>query len=358
METMQRCAGCRRHVMASAQRCPFCGASVGLVMVWPARWVAIALVGTVVGCTDRVVPFDEGTGNASSGDTTIDASAGTTMPGTSVGTNATTGFTTTTTTDATTGTNDTGIVDTGSEADTIVTTVGFIYGAPDGGGVNIECDVWAQDCPRGEKCMPWANDGGSSWNATRCSPIEPDPMGVGETCTVEDSGVSGIDDCELGAMCWNVDADTLMGTCVAQCSGTEANPECPADFSCMISNAGTLTLCLPSCDPLAPACAANEICAPVDDQFFCLPDFSGDAGVHGDPCEFITACDPGLFCANSGEVPGCEGSIGCCAEFCDTTITADQQCTGFADGEDCVPWFMDGEAPMGLEQLGACVIRQ
>ncbi|MEX1364969.1 MAG: hypothetical protein AB1Z98_17710, partial [Nannocystaceae bacterium] len=31
-----------------------------------------------------------------------------------------------------------------------------------------QCSLFAQDCPDGEKCMPWANDGGDAWNATIC----------------------------------------------------------------------------------------------------------------------------------------------------------------------------------------------
>ena len=36
---------------------------------------------------------------------------------------------------------------------------------PDGGDEFFECDLFAQDCPAGEKCMPWANDGTEVWNA-------------------------------------------------------------------------------------------------------------------------------------------------------------------------------------------------
>src|SRR6187431_2409029 len=68
---------------------------------------------------------------------------------------------------------------------------GFIQD-PDGGGVSIECDGWAQDCQAGEKCMPWANDGGMTWNAMRCSPLAPDPALAGEACTVEGAAFSGI----------------------------------------------------------------------------------------------------------------------------------------------------------------------
>ena len=65
--------------------------------------------------------------------------------------------------------------------------------------------------------MPWANDGGDEWNATRCSPIADVPTQVGELCMVEGSGTSGIDDCDQGLVCWQVDPDTNVGVCHALC---------------------------------------------------------------------------------------------------------------------------------------------
>ena len=59
---------------------------------------------------------------------------------------------------------------------------GFVCDSSDTAGDT--CDLWEQDCPEGEKCNPWANDGGASWNALRCVPIDPNPDGVGEPCTV------------------------------------------------------------------------------------------------------------------------------------------------------------------------------
>ena len=53
------------------------------------------------------------------------------------------------------------------------TGVDFL-GFPDGGTEPTDCDIWAQNCPRGEKCMPWANDDGYGWSATRCTPIDDD----------------------------------------------------------------------------------------------------------------------------------------------------------------------------------------
>lgn len=133
-------------------------------------------------------------------------------------------------------------------------TSGFITD-PDGGGVSIECSIWDQDCAKGEKCGPWANDGGDQHNATRCVPVAPDPMQPGEPCTAEGSGVSGIDDCALGVLCYDVWEDTLEGTCVAMCGGSENAPDCPFGSWCSISNDGVLALCLP--DEL---CIEDEVC--------------------------------------------------------------------------------------------------
>jgi hypothetical protein len=228
---------------------------------------------------------------------------------------------------------------------------------PDGGGVNIECDVWAQDCSEGQKCMPWANDGGSSWNATKCSPLDPNPAQPGDACAVEGSGVSGIDDCDVSSMCWDVDPETNMGTCIAFCSGSEANPVCEdPSTTCAIANEGVLILCLPNCDPLLQDCIEGQACYPIDDDFACAPDASAEMGVFGNACEFINACDPGLFCANPDAVPNCAGG-GCCSTFCDLSDPdGSAACPGAAGGQECVAWYEEGQVPPGYENVGACAI--
>lgn len=230
--------------------------------------------------------------------------------------------------------------------------------SPDGGGSSIECDLWSQDCPPGEKCMPWANDGGNTWNATRCTPIDDDPRSVGEPCTVVESGVSGIDDCVRGAMCWDVDPETNMGHCIGMCQGSEANPFCedPCD-QCMIGGEGVIAPCLPPCDPIGQDCDAGEACYPIADAFVCGPDVSGELGVVGDPCEFINVCDAGNFCANAESVPGCDGATGCCAPFCDAA--AADPCDTLLPGTSCVPWFEQGQGPKGCVGQGipgACLL--
>jgi len=225
---------------------------------------------------------------------------------------------------------------------------------PDGQGPTNECDIWTQDCPKGEKCMPFANDGGGSWNATRCSEVADSPGQPGDECSVEGSGVSGIDDCDLSAMCWDVDPESNAGTCVGFCEGSAESPLCSdPDTGCSISNEGTLILCLPFCDPLLQDCADGNACYPEAAGFFCSPDASGeDQGGYGDGCEFLNVCDPGLYCADASSVPGCTAG-GCCSEFCDAS---DPGATCMGVGQSCVAFWEEGKAPPGEEDFGLCVI--
>ena len=236
-----------------------------------------------------------------------------------------------------------------------VTSAGDPFISKSDGSLGWECDLWRDDCPRGEKCMPWANDGGSSWNSTRCSPLAEDPNDVGEPCTVEDSAVSGIDDCGPRAMCWNVDSDTLMGECVGFCGGSEANPTCTEPCTtCPISGDGVLILCLPVCDPLAPTCDEGEGCYPTHQTFICIPDAGGDMGGLGEPCEYINVCDPGLFCANAGTVPDCEGGTGCCAPFCNPLVA--DPCPAMPEGVECIPLDEEGEEGCVAGPVGGCLL--
>lgn len=218
----------------------------------------------------------------------------------------------------------------------------------------LECDLWTQDCPVGQKCMPW-DSGSGGWDATGCFPVDPAPVPVGDTCMAVGSGTSGIDNCELGAMCWSVDVVTNEGTCVAMCTGSEIAPVCgPPDTNCVIANDGLLILCLPGCDPLTQDCPAGDACYPINDGFSCAPDASGAVGVDGDGCDFINVCDPGLMCAGGGVLEGCGGGFaGCCTPICDITDPVDP-CPAVT--EECVPFFELGMAPLGLEDVGICIV--
>lgn len=295
-------------------------------------WVFVLV--SVVGCRPVVEPAagsDETTaGNSSAGPASTDA--------TGTGASATS-EPTTSAADSTTG-----------DADTSSEGAPFVP-SPDGG--TDECDVWEEDCPRGMKCMPWIADGGNVFDAYRCSPIAPDPAQVGEPCTADDGGASGIDDCALHSICLFLDG-AGMGECVGFCTGSSANPTCPEGGTCNITGGGIVALCLFNCDPLLQDCADGDACYPVDDRFECEPDDSGDGGAIGDPCVTSDACDPGSVCAPAGAVPSCTDD--CCAAFCDVSDPeASEWCAAGAPGTACVPWYAPGQSPPGYEWVGVCL---
>ncbi|MEM7158469.1 MAG: hypothetical protein AAF799_36860 [Myxococcota bacterium] len=229
---------------------------------------------------------------------------------------------------------------------------------PDGGGTCVvsddgtwhcsACDVVLQDCPAGEKCMPWANDGGGVWNATRCSPIAPDPVGPGESCTVEGSATSGFDDCDLDSMCWGVDPDTLIGTCAPFCDPMQPQEHCSEAETCVEANDGVISLCLSRCDPLQPdTCTEGETCTIVGGDPVCVPSFNGGGQTCGE-----TRCDPGQLCAPADVVAECDDTY-CCTPWCDLDAAEpDLACP--VRGELCQPYYPDGDAPAGFEHVGYC----
>lgn len=292
--------------------------------------------------TNATNPSTNPTNDATEGDTSTgtgdQTSNGTTAsPGTTTAPNPTTGVAT----DAT----DSG-VDTES--------TGSFITPPDGGGGVKECDVWTQDCPPGQKCMPWADNGSSSWNATKCSPIDANPGKEGDPCTVEGSAVSGVDSCDVGLLCWYFDENN-NGSCIDMCKGTPDAPSCDSGQTCDVSNDGVLILCLETCDPLVQSCPAGQICFwDFVDEFICDFDASGDMGAYGDPCAYVNVCDYGLYCASPESVPGCDNADGCCSSYCN--IQEPNTCPGADGGQECVPWYTEGMAPPGQENIGACAI--
>ncbi len=214
------------------------------------------------------------------------------------------------------------------------------------------CSPFDQDCPEGQKCTPYADDGGS-WNSTICGPVDPNPGQPGEPCTVKDHPNSGFDSCAVGSMCWNVDKDTLIGTCILLCTGSPDMGICPEPLSCAVYNEGNLPLCLPQCDPLAQDCAPEDTCIanPTGVGFICVLDASGDAGQALDPCEYVNACDPGLTCSETTVASECDPeATGCCTPFCDLTLPPN--CPGAM--QTCQPYFGMDPAPPGYENVGIC----
>lgn len=217
------------------------------------------------------------------------------------------------------------------------------------------CDIYEQDCPDGQKCNAWSSDGDASWDATACFPIDPNPDPIGSPCTTEGGGVSGVDSCEKGAMCWGIDSQTGEGTCVGLCTCSPDQPICTTpNTTCVITNDGVLNLCLPVCDPLDPqACGDAEVCLnnPLDGKFFiCIIDASGDEGQTGDPCQFANACDPAHACLSPEVFPGCDMlEPGCCVPYCDLDAPDCPQ------GTSCTAFYDEGMAPTCFEDVGLCL---
>jgi len=234
---MTPCGDCRRVVRNSERSCPFCGSRLSSA---PAPTAVVALLGVIAtGC-----PADDGDetgsamGTSSTGAESSSGTAGSSGDDSLTGTGVTPGTSTMSSTSTSTETGDIP-ASSGSSA-------GFIYGTPDTEGEPIECSVFDQNCGLDEKCTAWANDGGDVWNATRCTGVDPDAVGLGEPCTVEGSEYSGIDNCDLGQVCFGVDEDTLTGQCTAYCNTRGDELSCDdAELSCMTFGS-TMSVCVPA----------------------------------------------------------------------------------------------------------------
>lgn len=217
----------------------------------------------------------------------------------------------------------------------------------------IECSIWDQACPDGTKCAPWSEDG-MTWDSTRCVPVDPDPSGLEEACTVEGSALSGIDSCGVGLMCWHVDPETLEGSCVPLCQGSEREPSCPQMCStCHLASDALPDLCVAQCDPLDPICPEGLGCYLSSDYetFTCMPDVSQGAGPAGSPCQADNECQSGSTCLASASVPGCDASK-CCTPLCPS---GDDSRCAVLPGTQCVDLALPDSACPG-ESLGACVL--
>ena len=286
-----------------------------------------------VGCGPQVELEDDGSSTGASSSTgptstTITTTSATTVSPTTIGSSTTT---------------------TGVDPDESGSSTGVV--------IPEDCSTIEQDCPRGYKCMPWANDGSVAWNDTKCVPIVEDPSAPGEPCTVVGSGTSGEDDCDGTSMCWDVNPETNEGTCQPFCIGTDEEPTCAnACDTCPKSSDGAITLCFPSCDPLVQDCEPGQACYPNGSMFTCAPDASPDGTTIASPCEFINVCPPGMACLDASIVPGCEVMSGCCAPYC--PVGGADPCPGLLPGTSCVPWFAEGEGPpMACQSAppGVCV---
>ncbi len=209
-----------------------------------------------------------------------------------------------------------------------------------------ECNPVTQDCPAGQKCMPYSDE--TTWDATACFPLMGGmPDQLGEACIEDMGGASGMDSCDVGLMCWDVDLMTGDGVCIALCTCQSGEPSCGAGQQCVVQNNDALTVCLDQCDPVLQDCPGGQGCYPQGLNFICAGDASGASGEFLDGCEFVNTCDPGLGCFAGASITGCMFDA-CCTPFCD--VADPMGCPG---GLACIAYY-DNNAPPGLESVGLC----
>lgn len=205
------------------------------------------------------------------------------------------------------------------------------------------------DCPDGFKCTI---DGGLG--DTQCAQVVPRPKQLNEPCTVTDDAFSGIDDCDLGLLCWDVD-DQGHGTCIGLCNEDNGEFTCQdpaATCTGLTCQSCLVSLCLVPCNPLLAQCGPGEACIPNDNTFLCTPVQDPEQGQLHDPCAFVNACNDGLTCIEATSAPAdCKDQDnGCCEPFCDLDKPA---CP--SPEQTCTPWF-EQDPPPNFKNLGICAV--
>lgn len=323
---MKLCTACHRHVRPAEAACPFCGEALRTAVALPLE-AALLISALGVACSDR--PLD--TSSVTEASSTATATTATTA--TSSGASTSSGTST-------------GEQSSASDPTTGDSGCAFYGGCPTDFVDTSLCDPWAQDCPRGEKCVPASLDD-DSWESLVCVQVDPNAVGPGQGCA---SMGFGVDTCDKGSVCWFLDPNTQMGTCTAQCVGSPEAPSCSDPSTACVHIAVTGDLCLPLCDPLAQDCPLSQVCVqnPTTPDFICAPDTSDTEGKAFDACESLHDCDPGLACAPTELATECDPQgDGCCLPYCDTSQPA--SCPGA--GQECV---LLESLPMGFESVGRC----
>lgn len=169
-------------------------------------------------------------------------------------------------------------------------------------GIAHECDIFDQDCPRGEKCV---GDG----IGRICVPITDMPLADGEPC---EEMVDG-DPCAVGSEC-TLDPDgEAQGVCRPQCTGSPAFPGCPDGTICVIDDRESVAYCDRPCEPLDPTACEGFACIPTVRGFACLPP---GTSIPGEECNSDESCNRDLACQLADDVAGC-CSTACCTPLCD-----------------------------------------
>lgn len=226
-------------------------------------------------------------------------------------------------------------------------TTGFV---PDLVEPPVDCDPISQNCPDGEKCVVYSSNGGG-FDDHKCVPVLGD-QAPGEPC-IYGGTTEATDDCDETSACWDVQTvdEQAVGVCRAFCTGTPDEPECPITHSCLVGSDLGAYVCVPDCDPIYQTCNEGLACYWVVEEFNCL--FTTLNIPTGEPCADIDECAAGNVCVAAEELPSCAGES-CCSPWC-ALEQGDVQCAAIP-GTTCEPFFEEGAAKPGYENVGVCTV--
>lgn len=215
-----------------------------------------------------------------------------------------------------------------------------------------QCDLAAQDCPAGFRCVPFTtHEVEYLSDATICTPVVEPAVDHLDPCQADTRGCT--DDCGQGDYCYPNVGD-YGGLCLGFCGNDGDDAGCNAGELCLSCTKCTIGTCIPGCDPLVGECpeGAPTCTFALGSGFGCVPRGEGIAGL-GEQCQGYDWCAPGLHCVNEGDVDGCDGLGACCTELCDL-IDDDPGCSNPAHA--CITLFWPGPAPAGQEHVGVCAL--
>lgn len=198
-------------------------------------------------------------------------------------------------------------------------------------GAQQACDLFAQDCDAGGKCVPRGH------SSVECVTQDGDPLPDGDPCEPADAS----DPCGPTSWC-ALGPDGATATCTPMCTGSFADPVCPGDRVCIIDDEAVVAECQIPCDPFAPIPCGEGTCQPTARGFGCL---QPGGQTEGAPCYEDDSCVGGLICAPGTAVAGCCDE-GCCARYC-----RDDHPCAVGSCEPIVPPIP------GAEGVGYCVTR-
>lgn len=238
-----------------------------------------------------------------------------------------------------------------TETDPSTTTTTTAFVPMNDSIVSNTCDPGLQDCPEGEKCTGYVVEPGYCCvDANKCVDVIGNQQ-LGDPCVRGEDN----DDCDTGLFCMTVTSGSQGdGVCLAFCDVVtqDCSEDGLPDATCIAFNDGTLPLCQDSCDPITQDCDGELGCYGVGAQgFVCsVPGFEEGQGNDGDECFTIQSCKPGLGCTASEVLSDCSGSR-CCSPYCD--LSEPDPCT---QPEACTPYYEEGTAPPGSENVGICAV--